>query len=104
MEDMNDNLSKVAEAITKMTEDNNARDRNFEELIKGFSTGLQEWDRKMDKKFEGLEKKIERKIEEKVAGLETRISAMEKSAMGEVSKFYDIAQGRLGYHATENDY
>ena len=58
MENLNDNLSKVAEAITKMTEDNNARDRKFEELIKGFITGLQERDRKMDKKFEGMEKKI----------------------------------------------
>ena len=52
-------------AITKMNEDNNARDRKFEELLKGFSTGLQERDRKMDKKFEGMEKKIEIKIKEK---------------------------------------
>ena len=59
MEIMNDYLSKYAEAITKMTEDHNARDRKFEEHIKGFSTGLQERNRKMDKKFEGMEKKIE---------------------------------------------
>ena len=32
----------------------------------------------MDKKFERMEKKIEIKIEEKMAGLETRIRAMEK--------------------------
>ena len=36
-----------------------------------------------------------------MAGLETRISAMEKSAMGEGSKSYDIAQGRLGYVLTD---
>ena len=46
---MNDNLNKVADAITKMNEDNNTRDRKLEELMKGFSTGLQERDRKMDK-------------------------------------------------------
>ena len=87
MANMNDNLNKVADAITKMNEDNNTRDRKFEELMKGFSTGLQERDRKMDKKIEGLEKKIEIKIEEKKkAGMGTRISAMEKSAMVEGSR------------------
>ena len=54
---MNDHLNKVADAITKMNEDNNARDRKFEELMKGFSTGLQEQDKKMDKKFEGIGEK-----------------------------------------------
>ena len=96
MANMNDNLSKVTNAITKMAEDNNARDRKFDEFMKGFGIGLQERDRKMDKKFENMEKKIEIKIEEKMAGLETRISTMEKSAMGDGSKVYDIAQGRLG--------
>ena len=50
MANMNDNLSKVADAITKMTEDNNARDHKFEKLMKGTSNGIQERDRKMDKK------------------------------------------------------
>ena len=36
-----------------------------------------------------------------MAGLETRISAMEKNAIGEGSKFYDIAQGRTGYVSTD---
>ena len=55
----------------------------------------------MDKKFERMEKKIEIKIEEKMGGLETRIRAMEKNAIGEGSKFYDIAQGRTGYVSTD---
>ena len=75
MESMNDKMSKVADAITKMTEDNNKRDHKLEELIKGFSTGIQERNKMIDKKFEGMEKKIEIKIEEK---FETRISAIEK--------------------------
>ena len=91
MENMNDNLSKVAEAIAKMTDDNNTRDRKFEELIKGFSTGLQERDKKVDKRIEGMEKKIEIKIEEKFVGLEIRISVIEKGVMGEGYKFFDIA-------------
>ena len=50
MENMNDNLNKVAEAITKMSEANNSRDQRFEELIEGFSAGLKERDTKVDKK------------------------------------------------------
>ena len=58
MESMNDNLSKVAEASTKMTDDNNTRDRKFEELIKGFSTGLQEQDKKVDKRMKEWRRKL----------------------------------------------
>ena len=39
MQDVKENLSKVAEAITNISEDNNTRDQRLEELIKGFSTG-----------------------------------------------------------------
>ena len=101
MENMNDNLRKVAEAITRMSEDNNTRDRKFEELIKGFSAGLQERDTKVDKKIEGMEKKIGIKIEEKFTGLETRISAVEKGAKGEGYRFSDTAQRRPGYAPTD---
>ena len=58
-----ENLHKFAEAITRISEDNNTRDRKLEELIKGFSTGLQERDMKIDKKVERLEKQIGTKID-----------------------------------------
>ena len=101
METMKENLSKVGEAITRISEDNNTRDRRFQELIKGFSTGLQERDMKIDKKIEGLEKQMDTKIEEKFAGLETRISAIEKGTMGDGYKYSGSAQGKSGYVPTD---
>ena len=76
--DVKENLNKVAEALTKISDDNNTRDRKFEDLIKSINTGLHERDMKTDKKIERLERQIVSKIEEKFAGLETRISAIEK--------------------------
>ena len=101
MENVKEILSKVAEAITRISEDNNTRDRRFEELIKGFSIGLQERDMKIDKKIEGLEKQIDTKIDEQFAGLETRISLIEKGTTGDGCKYSGNAQGKSGYVPTE---
>ena len=98
---MDGKLSKVADAITRISDDNKSRDQRFEKLIKSFSAGLKERDANVDKKIEGMEKKIEIKIEEKFAGLETRISALERGAPGEGYKFSDIARGRPGYVPTD---
>ena len=77
MKEVKVNMNKVAEAISKMSDDNHTRDRKFEELIKRINEGLYERDLKTDKKIEGLEKQIDTKIEEKITDLETRISAKE---------------------------
>ena len=55
MKDVKDNMNKVAEAISKLSDDNHTRDWKFEELIKKINEGLYERDLKTDKKIEGLE-------------------------------------------------
>ena len=75
MKEVKVNMNKVAEALSRISEDNHTRDRKFEEVIKRINEGLHERDLKTEK-IEGLEST---KIEEKFADLETRISAMEKA-------------------------
>ena len=55
-------MNKVAEALSKMSDDNRTRDRKLEELITKINEGLHERDLKTDKKIEGLEKNIDIKI------------------------------------------
>ena len=78
MKDVKDHMNKVTEALSKISDDNNTRDRRFEELIQSINNGLQDRDMKTDKKIESLGRKIDTKIEEKFAGLETRINVMKK--------------------------
>ena len=82
MKEVKVNMNKVAEALSRISDDNHTRDLKFEELIKRINEGLHERDLKRDKKIEGLERHIDTKIEEKFADLETRISAIEKRHYG----------------------
>ena len=50
MKEVKVNMNKVAEALSKISDDNHTRDRNFEELIKRINEGLHERDLKTDKK------------------------------------------------------
>ena len=90
-------MIKFGESGHPFFDDNKSRDQRFEELIKSFSAGLKERDANVDKTIEGMEKKIEIKIEEKFAGLETRISAIERGALGEGYNLSDITRGKPGY-------
>ena len=90
-------MIKFGESGHPFFDDNKSRDQRFEELIKSFSAGLKERDANVDKRIEGMEGKIEIKIEEKFAGLETRISAIERGAPGEGYNLSDITRGRPGY-------
>ena len=95
--DMNDdteNLNKVAEALTKVSDDNNVRDRKFDDFIKNLNTGLHERDKKTDEKIERMERQIDAKIEEKFAGLDTRISAIERGTTEARCRRLDNAQGK----------
>ena len=60
MKDVKVHMNKVAEALSKISDDNNTRDRKCGELIKSINDGLQERDMKTDKKNEGLERKIDK--------------------------------------------
>ena len=82
MKEVKVNTNKVAEALSRISDDNHTRDRKFEELIKRINEGLHERDLKTDKKIKGLERHIDTKIEEQFADLEKRISAMEKRHYG----------------------
>ena len=101
MKEVKVNMNKVAEALSKISDDNNTRDRKFEELIKRINEGLHERDLKTDKKIEGLEKHIDAKIEGRFAGLETRISAMEKDTMESRYRRGDSSQSKSSYAPTE---
>ena len=60
MKEVNVNMKKVAEALSKITDDNHTRDRKFEELITKSNEELHERETKTDKKFErrlGIEDK-----------------------------------------------
>ena len=57
--DMNhgkENLNKVAEALTKISDDDNMRDWKFDDFIKNLNFGLHERDMKTDEKIESLER------------------------------------------------
>ena len=58
MANMNDNLNKVADAITKMNEDNNARDRKFEELMKGFTLDCKNRTKRWTKSSKGWRRRL----------------------------------------------
>ena len=73
------NMNKVAEALSKMTDESHTRDTKFEELIKRINEDMRNRELKTEKRIEGLEKHIDTKIEEEFADLETRISAVEKN-------------------------
>ena len=101
MKDVKENMNEVTKAISKMSDENRARDRKFEKLINKICEGLYERDLKTDQKLEGLEKRIDTKIEEKFAGLETRICAMEKDATMSKERRGDSAQSKSRYVPTE---
>ena len=52
MKDVKVNVNKVAEALSKISDDNHTRDRKFEELITKINEGLCERDLKIDKREE----------------------------------------------------
>ena len=101
MKDVKVHMNKVAEALSKISDDNNTRDRKFEELIKSINHRLHERDMMTDRKIEGLERQIDTKIEEKFAGLDTRISAMEKETMESRCRHVDSTQSKSRYVPTE---
>ena len=94
MKEVKVNMNKVAEAHSKISDDNHTRDRKFEELIKRINERLHERDLKTDKKIEGLERHIDTKIEEKFAGMETRMSAMEKDTTNSRYSHGESAQSK----------
>ena len=101
MNDVKENLTKVAEALTKISDDNDARERKFDDFIKNLNTGLNERDKRTDEKIGRMESQIDAKIEEKFAGLETRISAIEKGTTEAGCRRLDNAQGRSGHVPTD---
>ena len=101
MNDVKENLTKVAESLTKISDDNNARDRKFDDFIKNLYTGLNERDKRTDEKIDRMERQIDAKIEEKLAGLDTRIRAIERGPTGAAYRRLDNAQGRLGHTPTD---
>ena len=101
LNDVKENLTKVAEALTKISDDNDARDRKFDDFIKNLNTGFNERDKRTDEKIERMESQIDAKIEEKLAGLDTRIVAIERGTTGVGYRRLDNAQGRSGHVPTD---
>ena len=56
MKEVKVNMNKVAEVLSKISDDNHTRDRKFEELINKINEGFHERDLKTDKKIEGLDR------------------------------------------------
>ena len=52
MKDVEVNMMKVAEALSKITDDNHTRDRKFEDLITNINEELHERETKTDKKID----------------------------------------------------
>ena len=75
-------LTRVNDSLVKMTEGNEERDRKLDEFIKSLSTGLAEREKRTEERIEKMEKRIDAKMEEKLADLDTRISSIERSALG----------------------
>ena len=61
MKDVKEHMSKVNEAPSKISDDNNTRDRRFEELIQSINNGLKDRVMKTDEKIESSERKIDTK-------------------------------------------
>ena len=93
--------TQVAEALTKISDDNNTRDRKFDDFIKNLNTGLRERDMKTDEKIERVERQIDTKIEEEFAGLDTRISAIEKGTAEAWCRRLDNAKGKSRHVPTD---
>ena len=101
MNDVKENLTKVAAALTKISDDNDARERKFDDFIKNLNTGLNERDKRTDEKIERMERQIDAKIQENLAGLDTRISAIERGTTGVGYTRLDNAHGRSGHAPTD---
>ena len=101
MNDVKENLNKVAEALTKISDDINARDRRFDDFIRKLNIGLHERDKKTDEKIERMEKQMDAKIEEKFAGLDTRVSAIERGTTEAGCRRLDNAQGKSRHVPTD---
>ena len=99
MNDVKENLTKVAESLTKISDDNNARERKFDNFIKNLYIGLNERDKRMDEKIDRMERHTDAKIDQKLAGLDTRISAIERGPTGAGHRRFHDAQGRWGSHS-----
>ena len=63
----------------KISEGNDARDRKLDDIIKNLNTGLNERDKRTDENIDRMERHIDAKMDEKLAGLDTRISTIERN-------------------------
>ena len=98
MGEVKGNLTRVTASLVKISEGNEARDRKLDEFIKNLSTGLAERDKKRTKRIERMERHIEEKMDEKLADFDTRISTristIERNAMGAGHRSLGDPQGR----------
>ena len=96
MGEVKGNLTRVNESLVKMTEGNEARDRKLDEFIKNLSAGLAEREKRTEESIENMERCIDAKMDEKLADLDTRISSIERSAMGAGHRGLGDSQGGWG--------
>ena len=61
MNDVKENLTKVAESLAKISDDNNARDRKLDDFIKDLYTGLMSATRGQTRKLTGWKVKLTQK-------------------------------------------